>query len=458
MKLLSGLDARFLYSSTPTAHMHTMKVVVLDVSGRFEPLPGDMSDAIGSALDRMPVLRRRIIPAPRGLGNPVVIDDPDFDLADHLRYRTLAAPGDQRRLDALIADILAVPLPLDRPLWELTIVDGLDGGQVAFIMKIHHALADGVASMGLLENAFITTPEAAEAEAYHPEPVPTPREHYRLVSRGAEHAAKTIPHVVRTTLSGLFAARRVRRTQSAKLAGPFAGPRTSFNVSLSPDRTFATVALDIDTILKVKNATGVKLNDVFLSVCAGAIRRYLQRDDSLPAKTLVASIPMATRTDRRRTHGNHVDNMIMPVHTDIGDPARRAREIHESSVAARRIRDAFGTELFELRAGLFPAALHGMMPRLWSLTGLADHLRPPLNFVASNVRGPKEILELDGAVVTAFYSVGPILEGIGLNITAWSYADRLCVSVLGCTNSLPDPRALTTEMETELAEWATLVG
>lgn len=458
MKLLSGLDARFLYSSTPTAHMHTMKVVVVDISAQAEPIsPDALHDLIDDALDRMPILRRRIIPAPRGLGNPAVIDDPDFDVANHLRRRTLDEPGDRRRLDALIADILAVPLRPDRPLWELTIVDGLADGRVAFIMKLHHALADGMASVALLENAFITTPDAADTERHRPEPVPTRREHYRLITSGAKHAARTLPRVVRSTVSGLVSARRTRKAQTADLAGPFAGPRTAFNVSLSPDRTFATTALDMGTVLRIKRATGVKMNDVFLGLCAGAVRRYLQRDDGLPARTLIASIPMATRTDRRRLHGNHLDNMILPVHTDIGDPTRRVRAIHESSVAARRIRDAFGTELFELRAGLFPAALHGIMPRAWGMTGLADHVRPPLNFIASNVRGPREHMELDGVVVTELYSVGPILEGIGLNITAWSYADELYVSALGCANSLPDPRVLTDDLATELAAWDALI-
>lgn len=458
MKLLSGLDARFLYSSTPTAHMHTMKVVIMDMAGWDAPVDlADLTGPIEEALDRMPILRRRIIPAPRGLGNPAVIDDPDFDVSVHLRHRRLDPPGSQHQLDSLIAQILSVPLPMDRPLWELTVVEGLAGARVAFIMKLHHALADGMASVALLENAFVTTPEAADTEPYAPEPLPTAREHYRLIASGARRAARTLPRVLSATVSGLVAARRTRNAQTARLAGPFAGPRTPFNVSLSARRTFASVALDMATVTRVGAHAGVKINDVFLSLCAGAIRRQLQRGDRLPAKSLIASVPMATRTHRRRLHGNHLDNMILPVHTDIGDPARRARAIHASSVATRAIRDAFGTELFKLRAGLFPAAMHGIMPRLWGSTGLADHLRPPLNFIASNVRGPRTPMALDGAVVTALYSVGPILEGIGLNITAWSYADTLFVSVLGCTNSLGDPAGLAEDLRRELAEWDTLI-
>lgn len=456
MKLLSGLDARFLYSSTPTVHMHTMKVVIVDMSGRPGPLPDDeLYELIDDALDRMPILRRRIIPAPRSLGNPVVIDDPDFDLHRHLRKRTLRPPGDQRALDALVGEILSIPLPLDRPLWKLTIVHGLADDHVAFIMKIHHALADGMASVALLENAFIITPEAAETETYQPEPFPTRRGRYRLASSGAAKAARTIPQVVRATGSGLRRARRARKAETAELASPFSGPRTAFNVAITADRTFATTALDIEAVLHAKEAAGVTLNDAFLSICAGGIRRYLTREATLPEATLIASVPVATRTERRRTYGNHLDNLIIPVHTDVARATERARSIHDSVIASRRIRDAFGTELFELRSGLVPAALHGVMPRMWGRTGLSNHLRAPLNFIASNVRGPRQRMELDGGVVTGLYSCGPILEGIGLNITAWSYADRLCVSVLGCSASLPDPHLLTDAMAEELVAWTT---
>lgn len=459
MKLLSGLDARFLYSSTPTAHMHTLKAVIIDISGRDGTLDDDeLAELIGAALDRMPILRRRIIRAPRGLGNPAVIDDPDFDICHHLRKRTLPAPGGRRELDHLIAEIISVPLPLERPLWELTIVDGIAADHIAFIMKIHHALADGMASVALLENAFLTTPGAADTEEYRPEPLPTRREHYRLISTGAAKAARTLPRVVAGTASGIRRSRTARRHESAALAAPFAGPRTTFNVALTPDRTFATVALDMDAVLRAKHDAGVTVNDVFLSICAGGIRRYLRRHATLPAKSLIASVPMATRTGRRHLHGNHLDNLILPVHTDEADPAVRARAIHESSAAGRRIREAFGTDLFELRAGLVPAALHGLMPRLWVRTGLSDHLRPPLNFIASNVRGPREPMELDGAVVTGLYSCGPILEGIGLNVTAWSYADALCVSVLGCSASLPEPDELTADIAAELDDWIATVA
>lgn len=454
MKVMSGLDARFLYSSTPTVHMHTMKVVVVDVGGRSDPLTDDLlSSILEDRLNRMPMLRRRIVPVLGGLGNPVVIDDPDFVLARHLKVRTLEPPGDQARLDAVIAEIAGIALPRDRPLWEMTVVQGLAGDRVAFVMKLHHALADGVASVAMLENAFVVDEDDVVVEPYRPERVPTGRDVYRSTARSAGRAARTLPRVVRRTYSGAREARRIRHDTAAPLARPFSGPRTPFNVALTADRTFATLPIPMATIRSARSAVGVTLNDAFLTICAGGIRRYLRRTGDLPHESLVASVPMATRTERYRLSGNHVDNLFMPLHTEVDDPATRARAINDASAAARRIRTAFGPELFELRSGLVPAGFHGIAPRLWGATHLANHVRPPLNLVASCVRGPREPMEVDGAVVTALHSCGPILEGIGLNITAWSYVDTLNVSILGCSASLPDPRVLAQDMGDELAAW-----
>lgn len=447
---MSGLDARFFYSETKTAHMHTMKVVVVDLSARSEPLTlMGIPAVVEERLQRMPVLRRRIIPAPHGLGNPVMVDDPEFDLSRHLRAAVARPPGGQHQLDEVVASIASVPLPRDRPLWELTVVDGLAGGQVAFVMKLHHALADGVASVAMLENAFVADEDDAVVEAFRPEPLPTARQIYVASAASAARATRTVPRAVHRTVSGALNARTVKTTISALLPRPFSGPRTPFNKALTADRTFAGLTVPLAGLLAAKEAAGATLNDTFLALCGGGIRRYLQRLGSTPRQSLVASVPLATRTDRHRLWGNHVDNLFLPLRNDVADPIERIRSIHDSSVAAREVREEFGPDLFEWRSGLVPAGFHGLVPRAWSSTHLADHLRPPLNLVASCVRGPRRRLEVDGGVVTSLFSAGPILEGIGLNVTAWTYADAMHISVLGCCATLPDPWILSRDLEAE---------
>lgn len=458
MKVMSGLDARFLYSETPTAHMHTMKVVVVDIGGRTEPLSTEMLlVVIEDRLKRMPVLRRRVLAAPHALGNPVVVDDPDFALARHIRHVTAVAPGEQHQLDEVVADIARIPLPRDRPLWDLTVVDGLADGRVAFVMKIHHALADGVAAVAMLQNAFVVDEAHAVVEDFTPAPLPDERALYRVTAESATRAVRTVPKVVGKTISGARHARVVKRDVIAPLARPFQGPRTPFNVALTADRTFSGLAIPLELLTEAKSAADVTLNAAFLALCGGGIRRYLSRMDALPDRSLVASVPMATRTDRHRLSGNHVDNLFLPIRSDVVDPFERARSIHESATAARKVREEFGPDLFEWRSGLVPAGLHGLVPRVWGATRLANRLRPPLNLIASCVRGPRHRLEVDGGAVTSLFSSGPILEGIGLNITAWSYVDTMYVSVLGCLASLPDPWMLTADIEAEADSWASVI-
>lgn len=455
MTVMSGLDARFLFSETPTAHMHTMKVVVVDVSGRSEPLsPADLPAQIEDHFRRIPVLRRLVVPIPHRLGNPVIIDDPEFDLSRHLRSATVAAPGGPRQLDSVIATIAGTPLPRDRPLWELTVVDGLSDGRIAFVVKLHHALADGVAAVALLEHAFMAIDADAVAEANRPDPVPTNRELYLSAARGAVRAAAGLPRVAGRTARGELQAIRARRSEPAPPPGPFAGPRTPFNTALTPDRTFATVSLPVPSLAAVKQAAGATLNDAFLALVGGATRRYLERVGSLPTTSLTAAVPTSTRAEHHEVGGNHVDNVFVPLRSDLADPNERVAAIHEAAAAARRVRGAFGPDLFEARSGILPPVAHWLPPRLWSASHLANRVRPPVNLVASCVRGPRARLEFDGGYVASLFSSGPILEGIGVNVTAWTYVDTMYVSILGCSASLPDPSVLADDMEAELADWS----
>ena len=306
MTVMSGLDARFLFSETPAAHMHTIKVVVVDVSGRSEPLtPDGLPALIEDRLRRMPVLRRRVVPVPHGLGNPVVIDDPDFELSRHLRTATAAPPGGARELDEVVATIARTPLPRDRPLWELTVVEGIGPDRIAFVMKLHHALADGVAAVELLENAFVVDDDDAVDEPFRPEPVPSDRELYATAAATTARAVAELPLVAGRTVRGTVRALRARSAEPTAPPGPFAGPRTPFDSALTPDRTFATVALPMPELTTVKRAAGATLNDAFLALVGGATRRYLDRIGSLPASSLVASVPMSTRTEREQLGANH---------------------------------------------------------------------------------------------------------------------------------------------------------
>lgn len=449
MESLSGLDARFLYSETPAAHMHTMKVVVVDPADRLDPLTAEvLAHEMGAVLREVPALRRRAVPLPQGVDHPVWVETA-VDPGDHLAWRRLDAPGDRRQLAALIAEVASTPLPRDRPLWHLTVVEGLERGQVAFVMKLHHALADGVAAESMLERAFARDRTADAAPQGPPSPTPHGRVLRRHGLRVRVRRLAGLPSLTRRSVRGLRAARRWRAEQAEQPTAMFSGPRTAVNASLTPARTFAMTTVTMADIATVRARHGVTVNDVLLAACGGALRRHL----GTPAERrgLVAGVPIGTMGDGRLS-GNRLDHMATALRTDLGDPVERLLAVSRSAAVARRAREAFGRDLFEHRADLTPPVLYPLAIRLWAATRLADRVRPPLNVIVSNVPGPRDPLAMDGGVVTELWSVGPILEGIGLNITAWSYDRVLYVSVLGCPRTLPDPWALIAHLDASFRE------
>jgi len=452
MEPMLGLDAKFLYSETPTAHMHTLKVAVFDMSGvpggyHFDRIVG----LLERRLDRIPVFRRRIVPVPLALGHPVWIEDPDFDISRQVRRRPVAPPGGSRQLADLVAEIAGSPLARDRPLWELTVVEGLADERLAVVAKVHHAVADGSASVALLLRALDPGPRPP-TDVAHPEPVPTAGTLLRAAARGHRERAGGVPRLLARSAGGLRDAASRRRRAPMRPPLPFSTARTPFNVSLTPERTFAMTTVPLEDLKAVRRAFGATLNDVFLAMCSGAIRAYLLSLGALPERPLVASVPVATSSDAPAVGGNHVDNLYVSIATECPDPAERIRRIRDVSVGAKAVRAALGNDLLEERAEIVPPQLYRLAIRAWTRSRLADRLRPPVNVILSNVPGPAQRLCFGGAELEALYSVGPILEGIGCNITAWSYAGTLQVSVLGCPRSLPDPWLLADRLPESLRE------
>jgi len=448
-----GLDAKFLYSETRATHMHTLKVAVFDMSA----LPGGYSydeivELFGHRLDRLPPFRRRAVPIPLGLGHPVWVEDPDFDLQRHISRRQAAEPGGERELAAVVADVASRQLPRDRPLWEIVVVDGLADGRLAVVAKVHHAVADGAATVALLQNAFGARGSGSHVDEWRPEMIPTKPQLLRLAARGHATRLRQLPRLARRSVQGMRESESRRRVSPVKPPLPFDTPKTTFNVSLTARRTYAMTTLALDDLKAVRRALGATLNDVYLAVCGGAVRTYLVEQGALPDRPLVASVPVSTDPSTVRLGGNRVDNLYVSIGTDIADPLERLRTIKGVTAAAKDIRSVLGSDLLEKRADVVPPQLYALTVRTWGRTRLANHMRPPVNLVLSNVAGPRQRLHVGQAVLEAIYSVGPILEGIGLNITAWSYAGSLHVSVLGCPTSVPDPWLITDALHASLAD------
>jgi diacylglycerol O-acyltransferase len=460
---MTGLDAKFLYSETPTAHMHTVKVAVADLSdidGGFTY--DEFVDLLEGQLDHLPPFRRRAVPVPGRLGHPVWVEDPDFEIRRHVGRTVVAPPGDQHQLASVVGDFASRPLKRDRPLWELLLVDGLEGTRLAMVAKLHHAVADGMAVVALLHSVvrgMSEEPEEPHEDPWRPEAIPDRRQLLQMAYRDHLTRWKGVPRFVGRSVRGARASERRRRSFAVRPPLPLHRvPRTSLNVSLTAGRTFAMTTLPMAELKAIRRAADTTFNDVYLAVCAGALRRYLEDRGELPTRPLVASVPVSTDPNVARLQGNRVDNLYVSIGTDIADPAERLAHINAVTTAAKEVRSVLGHELFEQRADVVPPHLYGPLLSAWTTSRAANRFRPPLNLVLSNVAGPRERIFFGPVQLESLYSVGPILEGIGLNITAWSYQDDLGVSVLGCPASLPDPWQLVVALHGALAELVTATG
>lgn len=455
MQRMTGLDAAFLAMETPGRPMHTLKLFVLEPLEGVEKgaLPAHIDAGLAAYLPRLPALRRRAWISPHGLRRAVWIEDAAFAVERHVHRLTVEAPGGERELDAAIAGLAAEPLPRDRPLWALWAIDGLAGGHVAVLVKIHHALADGQTVARMLHRVTSRSPtampETAAPSAMEHEPRAIDVWRHSLVARA--EVLRAAPELVARTVGSLRALRAYRRGGGPGTPLPLRDvPRSPLNGTLGSARTFASTALPLAVLRAIKSRHAVSLNDVYLAVLAGALRRTL--GDALPSRPLIASVPTSADAPEDADGGNHVSSLFVALPTDVPDPLARLRQVHAGATAGKRAQQILGKRLMEDWAELLPTGVMHQSIRAFSALRLAEVLPPPINLVASNVPGPAAPLFVPGHRLVAIRSVGPVLEGVGLNVTAWSYVDALHVSALGDARLVPDPRSIVDAMHDALSE------
>jgi diacylglycerol O-acyltransferase len=445
MQRLTGLDDGFLWMETPTSPLHVASLIVVDGSTPDGPLTFERIRSLyESRLDFAPPFRRRLVTVPFGLHHPLWIEDPDFDLDWHLRRITLpAGHGTMGDLTDLAAKLVAMPLDRTRPLWEMWFIDGIDHGHVAMLTKVHHAAIDGASGeelmVAILDLEPDPEPRPEPAVAWKPDPVPTDTE---MLTHAAWSLAQQPIRAVETIRRTVEIALRVREQSSATSFAtppmPFSAPPTSMNGPLSAERSFAASSLSLADIKAVKNAFGCTVNDVVLTMCAGALRRYFDAMGEVIEGPIVAMIPISVRSeDQRGTHGNQVSMMLSSLATDLDDPADRLAHIHSNMKSAKEQQNAIGAEILQEWADFASPAIFGRAARLYSDSNSARH-RPMFNVVISNVPGPPFPLYVAGSVVLDTYPMGPIFEGFGLNITLMSYRDRVDFGLVACPGLVPD--------------------
>ncbi|HET6816129.1 MAG TPA: wax ester/triacylglycerol synthase family O-acyltransferase [Mycobacteriales bacterium] len=476
MQQLTGLDAAFLAMETPSVYGHVGSVCVLDPSTAPEPLTLDrLTEVIESRLHLIPPFRRRLVTVPFGLDQPYWIEDPDFDIEFHVRELALPEPGDDKQLAEQAARLHARQLDRRRPLWELYLIHGLQGGRVAIYTKVHHSAIDGVSGNDILTALLDLSPEGRPDDD-HPawecdeapgagqmlirgavsltlQPLRAARFSYGLLrSLPALASSPARPHL--PVIDRLLGRDRNVLLSSTGLRAP----ATPFNRSIGPHRRWAFRSLPFDSVHAVKTAAGVSVNDVVMAMCAGALRRWLLNRDALPASPLIAGVPVSVRTDEQKgTHGNRVSSMIAPLPTHLVDAKDRLRAAHEAMRAAKDQHGALPADLLADVTQFAMPALANQAARLSARLRLVERISP-FNLIVSNVPGPNVPLYYAGARLVSYLPLSAIADGQGLNITVISYAGEMHFGLIADRDLVPDLENLADALAAELAELTAAVA
>jgi diacylglycerol O-acyltransferase len=460
MYRLHGQDAAWLYRETLTTPMHTLKIFLVKL-GKDQSLDFDsLHDSIPKLLHEVPMLRQRPVFVPFGLHHPVMIEDPEFDLHYHLNRAALPAPGSQRELEDVIAHIATHPLDHARPLWQFWVVEGLEDGRVALVQKIHHALADGMASVNFIERVWQSDYHDPDAVApkWQPEAVPGKgRLLWDALRDHLKYDIGNLPSFGKALYGGTVAIKKAADPAISPTLKGINGdiPLAPWNRALSARRSFAMQQLDLEELKALKTQLHGTLNDVVLALVAGALRRYLIDHDESIDEALLTSIPVSRdpgASDRASGNSTAVTSTLL--HIQIADPLERFRAIRASSELGKSELDVVGRDTFALLAHYIPPLIQISTAQKSYNKQLPDApgYRPPANLSVSNVPGPRTRFEAQGNIVEDLYSAGPLVDGMGLNVTVWSYAGHMNFTLVGCMKALPDVHLIGEGLAPALAE------
>ena len=450
MKHLSGLDATFLHLETPEMPMHVGSLNVLDLPKGYEgDFYEDAKQFMASRIHLADVFTRKLALMPFDLTNPVWVEDDDIDLDYHVRHITLPKPGTNRQLQQYVARLHSTLIDRSRPMWEFFIIDGLKSGQVALYTKVHHAGIDGQAGVALGKAIFDLEPAGRVVKP----PRARPRSSgYQLGMAELATAAlrntaqqyvklfKMAPAIARA-IGGLAKPDEKAAEKNAATAPKkfnLFAPRTSLNVSITNQRTFAGRTISLAETKQIAKHFGVSLNDVVMATVAGALRHYLADNNELPAKPLVAGVPVSLREAGDETANNQASMILVSLATDITDPVQRLKAINASSTSSKSTMNRFKAVILDdfptFAAPWLVSGIASMVGR----SGLVNLLPPGANVAISNVAGAPFPMYFAGALVTSYYPVSIAGHGMALNVTVQSYNGRMDYGLIACRRAVPD--------------------
>jgi len=452
VKQLSGQDASFLYLEAKHAHLHLTALYV------YKQAPGkrlafeDIFRHVDSRLKTTEVFRQKFVRPPLDLDYPYWVDDDNFDLAKHLRRYEGPPPGNRQQLFELVGEMHSSPLDLSRPPWEMYVLEklgrleGLPKSCFAIIAKYHHAAIDGASGSQLVDglHSFNSSEIGRGAdESWSPARGPrTSNILFRALVNGIREPfrlARTLAGAVPAIAAGVLNPSGGQERKTGRV------PKTRFNQRVGSDRVFHSLSLGLDEVRSIRDAVdGSTVNDVILAICGGALREWLDTRQELPAESLVSMIPVNARArDEQSLRGNKLGVLFVPIHTEIADPVARLRAIHRATRKAKSAGGGLDARRMSQISNHIPAITLSATSHLITRLGLGYRAMNLCNCTITNVPGPSGTLFLGPARLVFTTGCAPIIDGMGLLISAFSYEGLLNLSFTSCPEMLPDAAFLT---------------
>lgn len=464
MKPLSGLDGTFLNLETPATPMHVGSLHRFQTPPRYRrDFRDSVKRMIASRLNIAPIFRRRLAQMPFHLANPVWIDE-GVDLDYHIRRIDLPPPGSWQQLQDCVGKLHSEVLDRSRPLWMLYVFEGLASGDKAYYIKIHHSLLDGQAGAALAGALVDLSPTPGRPKPLRRQSKGTERLPGILTLAGAafRHDAaqyvkliRHLPDVVRALAGLIFGGagrpaspRRAPKTSSASEMwhNISFGPRTLINAAITGERGFAAASIPLSEVKAIATAQEATVNDVVLTLCSGALRRYLARHGGIPSKPLIATMPISLRDSGNREFTTQATLSLVSLASHIADPMKRLKAIIAAAGAtksvAKRVKSVIPVD--------FPTMgwtwIIGALASMYGKTNLANAIPPIANVVISNVAGPTVPLYVAGTRMTGYWPLSIVEHGIGLNITLMSYNGELGIGFTAASCVIPQPQELAADI------------
>ena len=455
MNQINGMDDIFLHFERSGLPMHVGSVALYHPPASWKGRAdfGQIRESIRRGVARAPILRRRLVSTPLHLDRPHWSVTQDFELDDHVRRLSLPAPGGWDELRSAASTIFEQPLDLARPLFEVTVIDGLDAiaglpaGAFALVTKVHHSALDGVSAVEVMRTFCDASAEVAVPETDE-EPLESEPSTARMLGRAWLNQFERGAAVARlggTMLRMLATSRSESSSPESQRPEAKPVPHTRFNEKPSSSRVFGGCHLSLAEVQAIRDAVpGSTVNDVILTVVGGALRRCLEERNELPAESVVAMAPISIRSKTREsgakeTGGNRISMMVAGLGTDVADPLERLEAVHQIARSSKQSSGAAGSNTLLDVANAIPSTLGELAARAYRGLDLSSRLPEFFNCVVTNVPGPREPLFLAGARMVASYGFGPIFDGVGLIHPVLSYEGGITISFASCPEMLPDP-------------------